>query len=136
MRPEWLQQLSEELAAHIEPIGHDAPIGCHYCLTEQGWEITLFVSRTEILGGESDGEAFPGRFVFNVAGLLEVLEEVDSCWWQPVHFGDADDLGPHLSITGLYAGELVWVRIPAEQPRALESGLVANVYTGRIESRW
>ena len=136
MRPDWLQQLCDELSAYIEPIGRDAPIGCHYWLTEQGWEITLFVSRTEILGGESDGEALPGRFVFDVAGLLNVLDEVDSCWWQPVHFGDEDDLGPHLSLTGVFADEPVWIRIPSEQPKSIESGLIANVYTGRIESRW
>ena len=112
------------------------PLGCHVCEAEEAWEVTLFVSRTEVLGGEFDGEIVPGRFVADVVGILSVLDQVETCWWQPQSAGSDDDLGPHLSIEGRHAGHAVWVRVTSEQPMPIESGRVANVLNGVIERRW
>jgi hypothetical protein len=137
MPPDWLRDLVEELTACLEPVDPRAPLGCHLCHTdEEVWEITLFVSRTEVLGGEYDGEQVPGRFVLDVTALVRVVDDVENCWWQPLPASADDDLGPHLSIVGRHAGHEVWVRITAEQPESIESGRVANVLTGVIERRW
>lgn len=136
MPPDWLHQLAEELTACIEPIDRRAPIGCHFCYADDCWEVTLFVSRTEVLGGEYDGEQIPGRFNLDVTRLLTVLEQVDGCWWQPLPVAADDELRSHLSLEGRHAGQCVWVRITAEQPAAIESGRIANVLTGAIERRW
>ncbi len=136
MPPDWLRELMETLTACLEPVDPRAPIGCHHCEVKGIWEVTLFVSRTEILGGEFDGEQIPGRFTLDVAAVLLTLDVVEKCWWQPLPAGGDDEVGPHLSILGRHAGEAVWIRIPSEQPRALESGRVANIHTGLIENRW
>ncbi|MCA9052799.1 MAG: hypothetical protein KDA75_03135 [Planctomycetaceae bacterium] len=136
MPPEWLQELVNELTAHIEPADRRAPIGCHVCHADGIWEVTLFVSRTEVFGGEFDGEVVPGRFVMDVAGLFSVIEQLEHAWWQPLPAGPEDDLGPHLSLEGTHHGVRLWVRITAEQPAAIPSGRVANVIEGVIERRW
>lgn len=134
--PDWLRELANELTACIEPVDPRAPIGCHTCHADGLWELTLFVSRTEVFGGEFDGEQIPGRFVLDVRRLMNGLHVVEECWWQPLPAAADDDLGPHFSIIGKHHGESVWVRITAEQPAALESGRVANALNGTIERRW
>ncbi|MFV0442404.1 MAG: hypothetical protein ACK5Q5_02410 [Planctomycetaceae bacterium] len=136
MAPQWLQDLVGEVATCIVPVDPRAPIGCHVCKANDIWEVTLFVSRTEVFGGEFDGERVPGRFCLNVAPLISLLDELDNCWWQPLTVAADDDLGPHLSLEGRYAGHAVWIRITAEQPEDIESGRVANVNSGTIERRW
>ena len=136
MPPEWLQEFVNKLTAHIEPADRRAPIGCHICQADGTWEITLFVSRTEVFGGEFDGEVVPARFVVDLSGLLTVFDQIDQSWWQPLPAGPDDDLGPHLSLEGVHGGDRVWVRITAEQPAAIPSGRVANVIEGIIERRW
>ena len=136
MPPVWLQELADELTACLTPVDPRAPIGCHVCHAEGCWEVTVFVSRTEVLGGQFDGDVMPGRFVLDVARIMGVMDHVEACWWQPLPCAADDELGPHLSLEGQHAGERLWVRITAEQPAALESGRIANVLTGTIERRW
>ena len=134
--PDWLEQLAQAISLCIDTSDPRSRIGCHYCCVDNVWEVTLFVSRTEIFGGEFDGCAIPGRFTLDIGGLLHLLEEVHRGWWQPLSAGSDDDLGPHLSLEGISAGHRVWIRITAEQPLALESGRVANMIDGTIERRW
>lgn len=134
--PDWLEALSQRIAALLEPADPRAPIGCHVCRADDVWELTFFVSRTEIFGGEYDGRSVPGRFVLDLAGLLTTLDEVSACWWQPLPQAADDDLGPQVSIEGRYGEHPVWIRITAEQPLAIESGRVANMLGGTIERRW
>lgn len=136
MPPDWLQNLVSDLTAALQSNDQLAPIGCHLCQVEEVWEVTLFVSRTELLGGEFDGEHLPGRFTLDVGRALIALDEIAQCWWQPLAAAPDDEVGPHLSIVGRHAGHEVWVRIAAEQPEPLESGRVANTLTGVIEQRW
>jgi len=134
--PEWLAELADLVAARIEPADPRAPIGCHFCEVEGVWEVTLFVSRTEIFGGEFDGQAIPGRFIIDLGGLLSVLDELHGCWWQPFSVAADDELGPHVALEGIYAGHEVWIRVPAQQPGSIPSGRVANMLGGTIERRW
>jgi hypothetical protein len=136
MPPDWLRKLADEMTACIEPVDPRTPIGCHVCHVDGLWEVTLFVSRTEVFGGEFDGEQMTGRFVLDVRRLLGIMDEVDECWWQSQPAASDDDLGQHFSIAGRHAGEAVWVRIPAEQPASIESARIANVLNGTIERRW
>ncbi len=133
---EWIKQFSERIAAHVRPADPRTPIGCHYCQVDDIWELTLFVSRTEIFGGEFDGRSVPGLFLLDLMGLLLEFDEVTACGWQPFPMDDQDDVGAHVSMEGRYGEHRLWVRIPAVQPQAIAAGCVANVLGEEIELRW
>jgi hypothetical protein len=133
---DWIEQFSERIASHVRPADPRMPIGCHYCWADDVWELTLFVSRTEIFGGEFDGRSVPGLFVLDLIGLLLEFDEVCACWWQPFPIDGEDDIGAHISIEGRHGEHRLWVRIPAVQPQPLTAGCVANVLGGTIERQW
>ena len=61
------------------------------------WEVTLFVSLTETLGGEQDGKLTGGRFSLDLTGLASLFSEVERFSWQAASLGADDDLGSHLA---------------------------------------
>jgi len=117
---------------------HDvlAPIGCHYHQEDDVWEVTLFASRTEVVGGEKDGLRFPSRFILDVKGLIELFSSVEAVEWQALPQGTDDEIGANLAVLGTYCGEHVCLRIPAEAPQRFDVGRVANVYEMRFVNIW
>lgn len=134
--PAWLTKLVNQVTPRIHPIDPQTPIGCHYGQFGDEWEVTLFVSRTEVFGGEFDGESFASRYHLDLLGLQSVFSEVDAFSWQPLSIGADDDIGAHVALEGTYAGKRVWLRITSEQPASLEAGRIANVVEMRFEDRW
>ena len=55
---EWLETLTNRVIEHVYPVDVLAPIGCHsfHNPAEGRWEISLFVSKTEVVGGMHDGK--------------------------------------------------------------------------------
>ena len=80
--PAWIETLADLVAANILPIDPLAPVGCHVTRADEAWEITLFVSDTEIVGGAGDGLRRPSRFEFDMMPLLCLFAEIDACTWQ------------------------------------------------------
>ncbi len=117
---------------------HDvlAPIGCHYHFENDVWEVTIFASRTEVLGGERDGLRFPSRFVLDIKGLLDLFSSVEAIEWQALSQGPDDEIGANLAVLGTLDGGQVCLRIPSEAPDRFEVGRLANVYEMRFIDVW
>lgn len=113
-----------------------APIGCHYHQDGKTWEITIFASLTEVVGGQRDGLRFPCHFVLDVAGVVALFSKVDSVEWQILPEGTEDEIGAHVAVEGTYQGEHVLLRIPAEAPERFEVGRFANVFEMRYVDNW
>jgi hypothetical protein len=136
-RPDWLAELAQGAADCL--IADDlGPMGCHYCQSEGVWEISLFVSATEILGGARDGQRFPGCFHLDVQRLLALFGEVTEILWQawPLGRADEDELGAHISVEGACSGQRICLRILAEAPRRFDVGRYADVYQKRYINLW
>src|SRR6185369_1527031 len=101
--PEWLSQFVNAVAQHIH--AHDllSPLGCHFHEHSGVWEVTLFASRTEIVGGPEDGRSPESNFNLNIGGVLPLFSRVDAIEWQAQSLGQNDELGPHLSISGSHS---------------------------------
>lgn len=134
--PDWLQSLVDEASVLIAPVDVLAPLGCHYCEIDGVWEVTLFVSQTEIMGGPDDGGLRASRFHVDLNRLASIFDEVESTYWQALGLGADDDLGPHVGIEGVYAGHRVWLRIPAIAPRRFPAGRHALVQPETWEELW
>jgi hypothetical protein len=128
--------MANAIAEILEPVDLLSPIGCHFHREDDIWEVTLFASHTEVVGGERDGARVRSRFCLNLLRVQEVFAQVQSLHWQAHGLGAQDDLGPHVSLEGIYAGQRVWLRILAQPPRSFPSGRRANVYDLAWEDVW
>lgn len=122
----------------MQPVDIIAPIGCH-CYHNQAidqWEITLFASSTETVGGQYDGRRTKSRFVLNLEKILDHFETVKKFHWQAHALGPQDDLGPHLTIEGIVEGHSVWLRVLASPPEQFEAGRMFEAYSLRLTDHW
>lgn len=134
--PAWLAQLANQVVACILPADTLSPVGCHYCEVDDGWEVTLFASRTEIVGGHLDGTTFASAFALDLVPLQELFDPLHEHYWQALSMAADDELGPHIGIVGDHLGHRVAVRILAAAPDRFESGRFANVYEARLDDAW
>ena len=94
----------------------NAPLGCHYHLAQDCWEITIFVMRVEVVGGGRDGETLVLPFHLDLPSVPLLFDEVETFMWQTARLGQFDDLGQHISVTGRVGEDAVWLRIMADAP--------------------
>lgn len=134
--PDWLALLADQVATVVVAVDLLAPLACHYCQDGDLWELTLFASPTEIVGGSQDGRVCPSRFHLDVKGLLELFDEVDSAYWQAQGLGREDEVGPHFGIEGSYDGHRVWLRLPALPPKRFPVGRQALIHERAWEELW
>ena len=128
--PSWLARMTNRVAELICGIDVLAPIGCHYHCTRfphNQWEVTLFVGKTEIVGGSQDGSQFSSPFTVDLEQLIAVFSEVTSFHWQALTVGAKDELGPHISVEGYFEGHSVWLRLLAEAPKQFDTSRHAHV---------
>ncbi len=134
--PEWLQKFADAVALQMNPVDLLAPVGCHFCLVEDTWEVTLFASSTQIVGGKKDGVLRHSRFHVDLRRVVDLFSEIWSLTWQPLSLAADDELGPHLSMEGLVAEHPVWLRILARAPKRFDPGRRAVVYDGIWDETW
>jgi hypothetical protein len=75
-RPEWLQSLIADLAELFDPAEDVARVGYECLPTEAGWEVGLFLSRVEIVGGRFDGKAELCEFSYDLKELKDRFDEI------------------------------------------------------------
>jgi hypothetical protein len=134
--PVWLTGLIDQVVPQIYGADVLPPLGCHYFRADEGWEVTVFASNTEIVGGEKDGQKLPARFCVDLQKIADLFSNVTGFSWQVQSLGPDDDLGPNVSVEGVYDGQPVWLRILAFAPPQFSSGRYARVYEGCWEDAW
>ncbi|HUG19388.1 MAG TPA: hypothetical protein VMM56_10445 [Planctomycetaceae bacterium] len=134
----WMTDLVRAVLDEILPIDTLSPIGCHYFFnqeTEQH-EVTLFASKTEIIGGADDGQRHDSRFCLDLSGVSKLFDQIVDFRWQTSPASEEDDLGGHVSCEGEYQGISVWLRILASAPAHFDHGRTINVNTFEVEDLW
>lgn len=134
--PPWLQQLVDRLTSALNALEALPPIGCHFARHDGVWEVTLFASQTEVIGGPLDGRRTHARFQVDLQHVMAAFDRLDACFWQAQELGFEDDLGPHVSIEGLVGDEHVWLRITAFAPTRFEPGRLAYVLGQTWKEVW
>ncbi|MBT5021073.1 hypothetical protein N8590_02885 [bacterium] len=135
-QPEWIPEFVDHACRTLRLFDEDAPIGCHYFSEGETHEVSLFVSSTEVVGGPNDGKRINSRYIVDVVELMTLLDEVESITWQAHIIDEDDDLGPHLSVSGIYHGESVWLRVLGETPDEFLPGRLAIVAEKKFVNIW
>ncbi len=118
--PNWLSELVSDVANSTDALGEPAEIGCHVFQNDQTaeWEVTLFAERPEWGGRLAQLSTTPVLSV-DVHAVEKAFDRVTGCRWQTAPIPSGDDLGPHLSVEGEFAGHSVWLRVLARKPAVL-----------------
>ena len=131
--PEWLRSFAEAVCDRVLPAlpgGPEPEIACHCTFAEGVWELTLFLDRTEVVGGAADGAARTTPYFLDLHGLDGAFDAVERFAWQPVRLGEADDLGPHVAVEGAVGDHTVWLRFLSDVPRQFGGGRFSALYEG------
>lgn len=134
--PEWIVTFANAVSSCYESFEPLPPIGCHYFFAEAGWEITVFPSLTEIVGGPEDGRKTAARVCVQVARAVSLFSEVREISWQCRPVNDDDELGAHLYIDGTHDNQAVSVQMLATAPPSFEPGRRAHFHQGRMSDAW
>lgn len=132
----WLERLTDRVCACLHAVDQMPPIGCHYCVDHQTWEVSLFLSPTEIIGGQHDGERISCLYMLDMLELLHIFDVVESATWQPHQLNDQDELRAHVAVTGYFEGRQVWLRILADAPERFAPGRYANLLEQKMLDTW
>lgn len=136
--PTWLRWFVNDCARGLSHRGFTAPIGCHYFYDQatETWEISLFVSRTEICGGASDGKRVPSGLGVDVMAVSAAFDVPPLVYWQAEKLSKEDELGTHLSFEGTARGLKVWLRVLQHAPEWTSAGRLVHSDTGDVEDLW
>ena len=134
--PAWITDFANSIALSMFPVDVMAPLGCHYYFSEGTWEITLFPSQTEIIGGVHDGEKKTSPFCLDVKLLIDRFSKVDAIEWQSQPASESDEIGSNIAIVGIYDGHDVILRVCQQAPERFHPGRYANVYEKRWVETW
>jgi hypothetical protein len=118
----WMSDFINHVSASIQPHDDLAPLGCHFQQFNDVWEITLFASGTELIGGPLDGKLTNSHFSVDVKHLLDAFSAVESIAWQAHRMGQDDELGPHVAVEGTVADKTVWLRVTSTAPKQFGPG--------------
>jgi len=137
-QPDWLDRLANEAIQHIHAVDILSPIGCHsfYNRENDQWEVTIFASGTEVIGGKLDGKITSSKFAVDVRGLYEVFSDPLGIEWQSHPLGPEDELGAHISIEGTFEGFSVCLRVLAQAPGRFQIGRYIHTEEARLENVW
>lgn len=136
--PAWLRQFANRVTYHLYAVDVLAPLGCHYYhnRARDQWEVTLFVSNSETVGGRFDGKVSSSRFTLNLLELQREFTTIEKMHWQPLQLDHDDQLGPCVSVEGTFGERNVWLRILATPPQDFEVGRYVMASSMQLEDRW
>ena len=127
--PAWLDELVEAVADCLTADGPMGPLGFRYGEEEGFWELVVYPTPVELLGGAHDGAVVAPGFTLDLEGLRAAFDRVDDFGWNALGLHDAD--GPHVWVEGEYRGREVWLRVLAQAPEDEDPGMKLDVQGSR-----
>jgi hypothetical protein len=121
----WLDSLFEIVAANMIPQNAMGPLGLRYCEDDGMWEVSVYPTPVELVGGAVDGEVVAPDFTLDLEGLRSAFERVDESGWRALGLPGTE--GPHVWIEGLYMGHEVYLQVLAYAPDDEEPGMKLDV---------
>lgn len=136
--PDWLQRFADSVVNCLSAGLSLAPVGCH-CALDHGtstWEVTLFVSRTEIRGGQRDGTLLPSLLTVDINAVGGLFDQPPEVHLQAIELLETAEPGTYLSFIGISSGHRIWLRIPQRAPEWSGTGRILDASTGEVRDLW
>lgn len=125
-RPAWIVELIDRLTDLFEPMAEVGRVGFDCQFADGYWELSLFLGKTEFVGGQHDGLSRSTNFEFNILPLVQLFDQLDQMNY--VACPDEErrtSLGveSHLSIRGQYQANPLHLHILATPPQHAGPGI-------------
>lgn len=136
--PAWLRWFVNDVIRGVIDRTVAAPFGCHFFHDKEAdvWEVSLFVSRTEVFGGPADGKQVPSGLQIDISTVSAAFDSLPAMFWQAEPICDDDELGNHLSFEGTARGFSIWLRILQHAPEWIGPGRLVHARSGQVEDVW
>jgi hypothetical protein len=120
----WLNDLLEAVSACIEADAPMGPLGLRYDVDADFWDISVYPTPVELVGGAHDGEVVVPGFRLDLERFRSLFETIQDFGWNALGLGDPE--GPYVYIEGMYDGREVFVQMLASPPEDEEPTLKFN----------
>ena len=117
----WLHQLLETVAGCMTADSPSGPLAYRYGEGEGFWEIDIYPTPVELVGGAVDGEVVAPGFVLDVEELRAAFDRIEALTWHALGF--PHDEGPRFVLEGIYQGHQVLLQVLAYAPDDEEPGM-------------
>jgi len=111
----------ETVAANAEADSVLGPFVYRYVEEDGFWEVVMYPSPVELVGGALDGDVVTLGFTLHLEGLRAAFQRVDELCWNAL--GVIGHEEPYVAIEGEYQGHEVYLRILACAPEDEEPGI-------------
>jgi len=118
---DWLNTLLNELGDCIDADSPMGPLGLRYHEDDGYWEVWVYPTPVELVGGRHDGEVVVPGFMLDLEQVREAFDSVSGFHWNAI--GLNDPAGPHVTIEGVFQGREVSLHVLAYAPDGEEPGL-------------
>ncbi len=119
--PAWLDDLLGVVARCIEPDSPMGPLGLRFREEDDFWEIRIYTTPVELVGGAQDGAVVLPGFTLDLLELQAAFEEVVDCVWDALGLNCPE--GPYVAIEGTFQGHELYLQVLARPPEDEEPGL-------------
>lgn len=116
----WLDTLLEEVGNCMEADSPMGPLGLRYREEEGFWEVWIYPTPVELVGGRHDGEVVLPGFTIDLENLRESFDSVVAFHWNALGLNYTE--GPHVSVEGVFQGREVYLQVLAYAPEGEEPG--------------
>lgn len=120
----WLTDLLDAVTSCMEA---DSPMGrpgLRYQRADDFWEIWIYPTPVELVGGARDGAVLEPGFVLNVEQLRMAFDSVVDMGWNALGLNFVE--GPHFYVEGAFGGRELFLQVLAHPPEGEEPGLKLN----------
>ncbi len=115
--PDTIQTFVTTVAELFEPFSGTARVGYECNFADDSFEISMFVGAREIVGGPLDGHQEPQNFRFNLQGLFDRFDSIQSFLWNALPHSPLQDGGlSFVVVEGKVQGHLVRLQLHPTAP--------------------
>jgi hypothetical protein len=115
--PETIETFVTAVAELFEPFSGEARVGYECNFADDSFEISMFVGAREIVGGPLDGHQEPQNFRFNLQGLFDRFDSIQSFLWNALPHSPLQDGGlSFVVVEGKVQGHVVRLQLHPTAP--------------------
>jgi hypothetical protein len=122
---EWLVNLQDAVAACVEAESPMGPLGLSYGEEDGFWEIAIYPTPVELVGGADDGAVVTPGFSLDLEQLRSAFDSIAAIGWNALGLNYSE--GPHVYVEGVYEGRDIFLQVLAYAPEDEDPGLKLNV---------
>jgi hypothetical protein len=113
--PGWLKVLLDLVADCIEVESTAGPLGVRWGQDEDAWEVTIYPTPVELVGGAVDGEVVAPGFTVDLERLRTAFTRLDAFGWNALGLHGRD--GSYVYLEGDFLAHELFLRVLAQAPQ-------------------